>query len=75
MLLLLLEISSGTLLILLYENSLGLVIYQLMSKEELPISGDRWSELRKGEVIDRYRRYLQNKCKELEKKGSVEQCA
>ncbi len=54
MLLLLLEISSGTLLILLYENSLGLVIYQLMSKEELPISGDRWSELRKGEVIDRF---------------------
>ena len=29
----------------------------------------------KGEVIDRYRRYLQNKCNELEKKGSVEQCA
>ncbi len=29
----------------------------------------------KGEVIDRYRRYLQNKCKELEKKGNVEQCA
>ena len=29
----------------------------------------------KGEVIDIYRRYLQNKCKELEKKGSVEQCA
>ena len=29
----------------------------------------------KGEVIDRYKRYLQNKCKELEKKGSVEQCA
>ena len=29
----------------------------------------------KGEVIDRYRRYLQNKCKELEKKGSIEQCA
>lgn len=54
MLLLLLEISSGILLILLYENSLGLVIYQLMSKEELPISGDRWSELRKGEVIDRF---------------------
>ena len=54
MLLLLLEISSGTLLILLYENSLGLVIYQLMSKEELPISGDRWFELRKGEVIDRF---------------------
>ena len=51
---LLLVISSGTLLILLYENSLGLVIYQLMSKEELPISGDRWSELRKGEVIDRF---------------------
>ena len=54
MLLLLLEISSGTLLILLYENSWGLVIYQRMSKEELPISGDRWSELRKGEVIDRF---------------------
>lgn len=31
--------------------SLGLVIYQLMSKEELPISGDRWSELRKGGVF------------------------
>lgn len=29
----------------------------------------------KGEVIDRYRRYLQNKCNELEKKGNVEQCA
>lgn len=29
----------------------------------------------KGEVIDRYKRYLQNKCNELEKKGSVEQCA
>ena len=29
----------------------------------------------KGEVIDRYRRYLQKKCNELEKKGSVEQCA
>ena len=29
----------------------------------------------KGEVIDRYRRYLQNKYNELEKKGSVEQCA
>ena len=47
-------ISSGTILILDYENSLGLVIYQLMSKEELPISGNRWSELRKGEVIDRF---------------------
>ena len=51
---LLLVISSGTVLILDYENSLGLVIYQLMSKEELPISGDRWSELRKGEVHDRF---------------------
>ena len=29
----------------------------------------------KGEVVDRYRRYLQNKYKELEKKGNVEQCA
>ena len=29
----------------------------------------------KGEVIDRYRRYLQNKYNELAKKGSVEQCA
>lgn len=29
----------------------------------------------KGEVIDRYRRYLQNKYNELEKKGSIEQCA
>ena len=29
----------------------------------------------KGEVIDRYRRYLQNKCNELEKKGNVGQCA
>lgn len=29
----------------------------------------------KGEVIDRYKRYLQNKYNELEKKGSVEQCA
>ena len=29
----------------------------------------------KGEVIDRYRRYLQNKYNELEKKGSMEQCA
>lgn len=29
----------------------------------------------KGEVIDRYRRYLQKKCNELEKKGNVEQCA
>ena len=29
----------------------------------------------KGEIIDRYRRYLQNKCNELEKKGNVEQCA
>lgn len=51
---LLLVISSGTVLILGYENSLGLVIYQLMSKEELPISGNRWSELRKGEVHDRF---------------------
>lgn len=51
---LLLVISSGTILILGYENSLGLVIYQLMSKEELPISGNRWSELRKGEVHDRF---------------------
>ena len=51
---LLLVISSGTILILDYENSLGLVIYQLMSKEELPISGNRWSELRKGEVHDRF---------------------
>ena len=51
---LLLVISSGTILILDYEYSLGLVIYQLMSKEELPISGDRWSELRKGEVNDRF---------------------
>ena len=47
-------ISSGTILILDYEYSLGLVIYQLMSKEELPISGNRWSELRKGEVHDRF---------------------
>ena len=51
---LLLVISSGTILILDYENSLGLVLYQLMSKEELPISGNRWSELRKGEVHDRF---------------------
>ena len=51
---LLLVISSGTILILDYEYSLGLVIYQLMSKEELPISGNRWSELRKGEVHDRF---------------------
>ena len=51
---LLLVISSGTVLILGYEYSLGLVIYQLMSKEELPISGNRWSELRKGEVHDRF---------------------
>lgn len=29
----------------------------------------------KGEVIDRYKRYLQNKYNELEKKGNVEQCA
>ena len=29
----------------------------------------------KGEVIDRYRKYLQNKCNELEKKGNVEKCA
>ena len=29
----------------------------------------------KGEVIDRYKRYLQNKYNELVKKGSVEQCA
>ena len=29
----------------------------------------------KGEVIDRYKRYLQNKYNELAKKGSVEQCA
>ena len=29
----------------------------------------------KGEVIDRYRRYLQKKCNELEKKGNIEQCA
>lgn len=29
----------------------------------------------KGEVIDRYKRYLQNKYNELKKKGSVEQCA
>lgn len=29
----------------------------------------------KGEVIDRYKKYLQNKYNELEKKGSVEQCA
>lgn len=35
----------------LFPCSLGLVVYQLMSKEELPISGDRWSELRKGGVF------------------------
>ena len=29
----------------------------------------------KGEIIDRYRRYLQNKYNELEKKGNIEQCA
>lgn len=29
----------------------------------------------KGEVINRYKRYLQNKYNELKKKGSVEQCA
>ena len=29
----------------------------------------------KGEVIDRYKRYLQNKYNELKKKGSAEQCA
>ena len=29
----------------------------------------------KGEIIDRYKRYLQNKYNELVKKGSVEQCA
>ena len=30
--------------------SLGLVLYECMSKEELPLSGDRWLELRKGGV-------------------------
>lgn len=30
--------------------SLGLVIYECMSKEELPLSGDRWLELRQGGV-------------------------
>lgn len=29
----------------------------------------------KGEVIERYKRYLKNKCNELEKKGNIEQCA
>ena len=29
----------------------------------------------KGEVIDRYKKYLQNKYNELKKKGNVEQCA
>lgn len=32
------------------KNSLGLVVFQLMSKEDLPVSGDRWRELRHGGV-------------------------
>ena len=31
-------------------DSLGLVIFQMMTKEELPVSGDRWRELRHGGV-------------------------
>ena len=30
--------------------SLGLVVYECMSKEELPLSGERWQQLRHGEV-------------------------
>lgn len=30
--------------------SLGLVVYQAMSREELPVSGERWMELRHGGV-------------------------
>ena len=35
------------------KNSLGLVVFQLMSKEDLPVSGDRWRELRHGGVSGR----------------------
>lgn len=30
--------------------SLGLVLYECMSKEELPLSGERWHQLRQGQV-------------------------
>ena len=30
--------------------SLGLVLYECMSKEELPMSGERWHQLRQGQV-------------------------
>ena len=31
-------------------HSLGLVVYQAMSREELPVSGERWMALRHGGV-------------------------
>ncbi|KAK8832739.1 hypothetical protein WA577_004133 [Blastocystis sp. JDR] len=47
--------------------SLGLVVFQLMSKEDLPVSGDRWRELRHGGVqtVEGYSRELNAMVQEM----------